>query len=53
MFEFAILTGVFCVGTVASVTIYQRRKDVLYGPYIEKARRRPALENDAVEAGAP
>ncbi len=53
MFEMAILSAIFCICTVATVTIYQRRQDVLYGSYIETAGRYPAPQDDAIEAGAP
>ena len=35
LIEFGIFTAVCCVIAII-VTLYQRRQDVLHGPYIEK-----------------
>jgi hypothetical protein len=50
MFELAFLTAICFIAAVALVTIYQRRQDVLYGPYIEAASWPPARHDDEVEA---
>jgi hypothetical protein len=51
MFELAIFSA-FCliVAALALVTIYQRRQDVLYGPYIEDVSWPPARHDERVEA---
>lgn len=52
MFELAILTAISFIAAVALATIYLRRQDVLYGPYIEAASWPPALHDDGVEASS-
>lgn len=52
MFELAVLTAICFIGAVALVTIYQRRQDVLYGPYIEEASWRQLGRDDAIEASS-
>ena len=52
MFELAILTAICFIAAVAVVTIYQRRQDVLYGPYIEAASWPPTRRDEGVEASS-
>ena len=52
MFELAVLTAICCIATATSVTIYQRRQDVLYGPYIERSCRPPSPQDRGIEGEA-
>ncbi|MFN5450781.1 hypothetical protein, partial [Bradyrhizobium sp.] len=52
MFELAVLTAICCIATATSVTIYQRRQDVLYGPYIERSCRQPSPQDRGIEGEA-
>ncbi|WP_257164880.1 hypothetical protein [Bradyrhizobium sp. SRS-191] len=52
MFELVVLTAICCIAAVAVVTFYQRRQDVLYGPYIEDIARSPALRDEGIEASS-
>ncbi|MGJ4932192.1 hypothetical protein ACQR1I_35350 [Bradyrhizobium sp. HKCCYLS2038] len=51
MFEFAILIAICCIATAASLAVYQRRQDVLYGSFIEDAAGRSTGRHDGADAG--
>lgn len=52
MFELAFLTAVLFIAAIVLVTIYQRRQDVLYGPYIDDAAWPSVLRDDGVETSS-
>ncbi|NPU12871.1 MULTISPECIES: hypothetical protein [Bradyrhizobium] len=52
MFELAIFSAFCLIAAVALVTIYQRRQDVLYGPYIEDVSWPPARPDDSIGASS-
>ncbi|CAL77693.1 hypothetical protein BRADO3935 [Bradyrhizobium sp. ORS 278] len=52
MFELALLTAVVFIAAIALGTIYQRRQDVLYGPYISDPAWGPVLNEDGVETSS-
>ncbi|MGJ5036560.1 hypothetical protein ACQR13_20835 [Bradyrhizobium sp. HKCCYLRH3059] len=52
MFELAILTAICFIAAVALRIIYQRRQDVLYGPYIIDVSWPTALPDDRVETSS-
>ncbi|CCD93786.1 conserved exported hypothetical protein [Bradyrhizobium sp. ORS 375] len=52
MFELAFLTTVLFIAAVALTAIYQRRQDVLYGPYITDAAWPQGLHEDGIETSS-
>ncbi|XUM21004.1 hypothetical protein ACRAVF_26945 [Bradyrhizobium oligotrophicum S58] len=52
MFELATLTAICFIVALALTIIYQRRQDVLYGPYISDVACPTALLDDRVEASS-
>ncbi|MGJ4888824.1 hypothetical protein ACQR1Y_11550 [Bradyrhizobium sp. HKCCYLRH3099] len=50
MFELGVLTAICFIAAVTLATIYQRRQDVLYGPYIEDRSLRRTPRKNGTEA---
>ncbi|WP_284424101.1 hypothetical protein [Bradyrhizobium sp. SSBR45G] len=46
------MTAICCIAAAAVAIIYQRRQDVLYGPYINDVSLSPARHDDGVEASS-
>ncbi|WP_315797462.1 MULTISPECIES: hypothetical protein [unclassified Bradyrhizobium] len=53
MFELAMFAAICFIAAVALTIIYQRRQDVLYGPYIADVSWPTVLPDDRIEASSP